>query len=170
MHQTDEGSGCNAGDCQALGVASRKHPTGVEMTTSSEELLSRLEGVRSRGAGQWSARCPAHDDRSPSLSVRETSDGRLLLHCFGGCPIDEVVGAVGLELASLFPRSEGGAPVQRRGLLTASQALEVLHFESLLAWTAAKNLANGYTLTADDLGRLDIAVRRIGAIAHEVKS
>ena len=140
------------------------------MTSSSEELLTRLEGVRGRGTGQWSARCPAHDDRAPSLSIRETSDGRLLLHCFAGCPIDAVVGAIGLELSSLFPRSGGGTPVKGRSLMTASQALEVLHFESLLAWTAAKNLANGHALTTEDLDRLDVAARRIGAIAQEVRS
>ena len=34
-------------------------------------ILDRLDGVRPTGDGRWIARCPAHDDRSPSLSIRE---------------------------------------------------------------------------------------------------
>jgi hypothetical protein len=47
-------------------------------------ILFTLEGVR-RGAGGWVARCPAHDDHSPSLSIGSGQDGRILLHCFRGC-------------------------------------------------------------------------------------
>ena len=40
--------------------------------------------------GQWhgsygTALCPAHDDHTPSLSIRDGDDGRLLTNCFGGC-------------------------------------------------------------------------------------
>lgn len=44
-------------------------------------------------ADGWVDRCPAHDDRSPFLSVKETSDGKLLLHCFTGCSFDEIIKA-----------------------------------------------------------------------------
>lgn len=69
------------------------------MTTP--ELLSRLDGVRSRGAGKWSARCPAHQDKSPSLSVREGNKG-LLLKCWVGCELTAIMGKLGLELTDLF--------------------------------------------------------------------
>jgi hypothetical protein len=69
---------------------------------SVEALLSRLEGVRKTHSG-WIARCPAHEDRSPSLSVRELPDGRVLVHCFAGCDVGAIVSAVGLELDALFP-------------------------------------------------------------------
>ena len=49
--------------------------------TLAAPLLERLEGVISTGADRWYARCPAHDDRSPSLSVTDTGD-RVLIHCF----------------------------------------------------------------------------------------
>ena len=52
-----------------------------------ERLLAALEthGCRPKPAGEgtWQAHCPAHDDRSPSLSIREAEDGRVLLHDFG---------------------------------------------------------------------------------------
>ena len=44
----------------------------------TERLLSRLDGVRETSTGQYMARCPAHDDKSPSLSVTER-DGKLLV-------------------------------------------------------------------------------------------
>src|SRR5690242_9943469 len=70
---------------------------------SSSDLIARLERVRSTGRGTWFACCPAHDDRSPSLSIRELDDGRVLVHCFTGCSAAAVVQAVGLELDALFP-------------------------------------------------------------------
>jgi hypothetical protein len=54
--------------------------------------------------GRWMAQCPAHDDRSPSLSIREEED-RVLLHCFAGCEVVDVCNALGLSLSALFARS-----------------------------------------------------------------
>jgi hypothetical protein len=49
--------------------------------------------------------CPAHEGTSrSSLSIKETDDGRVLLHCFAGCSALDVVHAVGLELSDLFVR------------------------------------------------------------------
>ena len=65
------------------------------------ELLSRLEAVKQSGAN-YMARCPAHDDRTPSLSVSEGEDGRILLKCFAGCTAEAVVAALGLTMRDLF--------------------------------------------------------------------
>lgn len=70
---------------------------------SVADVIQKLEGVRQSGPGKWVAKCPAHSDKSPSLSLRETPDGVVLLHCFAGCDPDEVLSAVGLEFSSLFP-------------------------------------------------------------------
>ena len=67
-----------------------------------------LEKVKRTGAGRWIGRCPAHDDRSPSLALRELDDGRVLVHCFAGCSAQEVVTGVGLDLSDLFPSQEIG--------------------------------------------------------------
>jgi hypothetical protein len=64
-------------------------------------LLARLNAVHQTGPDRWTARCPAHDDRNPSLSVRDAGD-RLLVHCFAGCSPEAVVGALGLRMADLF--------------------------------------------------------------------
>ncbi|HEV8104887.1 MAG TPA: hypothetical protein VGP69_14245 [Gaiellaceae bacterium] len=67
-----------------------------------DEFLGELERVRKSGPG-WIARCPAHEDRSPSLSVREGDDGRVLVRCFAGCTTDKVCASLGLRLSDLFP-------------------------------------------------------------------
>jgi hypothetical protein len=67
-------------------------------------VLDVLDGVQESGSG-WSARCPAHDDESPSLSVGEGDDGRVLLFCHAGCDIQDIVDALGLEVRDLFDQS-----------------------------------------------------------------
>ena len=59
-----------------------------------ERVTGRLEYVRKSGGGSVVARCPAHRDKSPSLSVKEGGDGRVLLYCFAGCPTSDVVAAL----------------------------------------------------------------------------
>jgi len=141
---------------------------------STGALLSRLDRVRKRTADQWSARCPAHEDKGPSLSVRELPDGRVLLHCFAGCDVGAVVAAVGLDLADLFPDEPahlvvGSGPLRRRRLITSGQALELLEFETTLVFLAANNLANGHALTSHDLARLNVAAQRVGELCDEVR-
>ena len=71
-----------------------------------ERLLAALENVRRQDTG-WIARCPAHDDRHPSLSVAEGDDGRALVWCFAGCSLEAVLAAVGLSVSDLFPPGGG---------------------------------------------------------------
>ena len=134
-----------------------------------ENTLNRLEKVKQRQPGQWSACCPAHADKGPSLSVRETPDGAVLLHCFSGCAIKDVVAAMGLELHELFPPREvsPGAPKRTARLLTAGQALELLATEAMLVFTAATTLLNGRTLTVADKNRLLESVSRINFLRNE---
>ena len=70
-----------------------------------EEFIERLEGVQ-KSSGGWIARCPAHGDSNPSLSVSE-SGNRILVHCHAGCKPDEIVAAMGLKMKDLFTDSNG---------------------------------------------------------------
>ena len=66
-----------------------------------QEVLVRLKAVKPHGPGQWQARCPAHEDRNPSLSIK-ASQTHTLLHCHAGCGFDAVVSALGLKPEDLF--------------------------------------------------------------------
>jgi hypothetical protein len=77
-----------------------------------EIVLGRLDKVRKTGKG-WTARCPAHEDHTPSLSISETEDGTVLVHCFAGCLPEEVCGAIGLNLGALF-NSRTGEELMRK--------------------------------------------------------
>ena len=73
-------------------------------------VLQLLTAVRRCGA-RYSARCPAHEDHSPSLSIAECN-GRILLKCHAGCTSESIVRAVGLAMADLFTDNEPGAQKQ----------------------------------------------------------
>jgi 5S rRNA maturation endonuclease (ribonuclease M5) len=73
--------------------------------SAAEALLERLDGVRPSGPSRWTARCPAHDDRKPSLTVEQAEDRALVkCHAGDGCPVEEIVAAAGLPggVSALF--------------------------------------------------------------------
>lgn len=90
-------------------------------------VLSRVQGAKPNGRG-WLAKCPAHDDRTPSLSIAQGDDGRVLLKCHAGCTHQAIAGALGLAERDLFPPAEGAftPPPARapRSFATAREAVE----------------------------------------------
>lgn len=64
-------------------------------------VLSRLDDVKGSGT-QYSARCPAHEDKHSSLSVSVGEDNRILLNCHAGCSVDAITRAIGLSVKDLF--------------------------------------------------------------------
>jgi hypothetical protein len=71
-------------------------------------LLSRLPDARQGPSGEYSAKCPAHDDQHSSLSFSEGDDGKALLKCHAGCSFSEIVAAMGLKESDLFEQRNGG--------------------------------------------------------------
>ena len=126
--------------------------------TPIENLLSHLSKVRGRN-GAWTACCPAHEDKSPSLAIKEGDDGRVLLHCFGGCDVHSVLGAVGMDMSDLFPAKQG-TPV-KKATFYASDLLRVIHFEALVVQIAAIDMAKGKAISASTKARLMLAYQRI---------
>lgn len=70
---------------------------------SCDLLITRFEDVKKTGNRKWLGRCPSHGDKTPSLSIREETDGRVLVHGFGGCSVEEILSAVGLSFDDLYP-------------------------------------------------------------------
>jgi hypothetical protein len=131
-----------------------------------EQLLNRLEHVKGRN-GQWTARCPAHADRGPSLSIREAEDGRVLIHCFAGCDVHNIVQSVGMDIGDLFPPDEKrkdysveGKPKLKPAFF-ASDLMRIIAFEALVVQIAAFDMANGKKLNDRDKERMMVAYERI---------
>lgn len=76
----------------------------MQSTTSSppiDTVLAKLPDAQRDGDG-WKARCPAHDDHTPSLSINIGDDDRVLVKCWAGCSFDAVVNAMGMTKRDLF--------------------------------------------------------------------
>ncbi len=136
----------------------------------ADRLLSRLDLVREVPAGrgvarQWSARCPAHDDRRPSLRVGEKADGTVLIHCHAGCEAGDVLAAVGLSLADLYPNGPVAARQVQPHRRTRQDALKTLSHESIVVRLCAIMLSEGQPVDRDRLGLAD---RRIQAALREL--
>lgn len=130
---------------------------------SADTLLSRLENVKRTGPGRYIARCPAHADKRASLTVRELDSGVLLVHDFAGCSVEEVVAAVGLDMAALFPEREiqHGKPDRRP--FPAADILRCVAFEALVVSAAAASMLAGEPLSSVDRERLTLAAARLQA-------
>lgn len=124
------------------------------MTTPA--ILERLEGVQGRDGGPWMAKCPAHRDRTPSLSVAVTESGATLLHCHAGCEPDDVLAAVGLRFSDLYPPRESSqarpTPVGRNARIS----LQTVAHASLVAATLLGNISQSGRCTE---AQADLAAR-----------
>ncbi len=92
--------------------------------TPLERILPHFPDAKRSGQG-WSARCPAHEDRNPSLSLGEGDDGRALIHCHRGCSPEAICNAKGISLKDLGP-SEQHFPRPRQarsGFASAEDAI-----------------------------------------------
>lgn len=128
---------------------------------SIEDLLARLDGVKRTGQGRYVAKCPAHSDKHPSLSIRELDDRRLLLHDFGGCSVDEVLSAVGLTMADLFPERQPEHGRTERRPFPAADILRCVAFEATVVLCAATAMLSGEPLSSIDRDRLSVAAGRL---------
>lgn len=133
---------------------------------ATDRVLESLDNPRKTGPDSYLARCPAHDDRSPSLSIKR-ADGRVLLHCFAGCEVGDVLAAIGRTLADLFdePLSHHRPPLghnERKRYGQALEAMKALRHELIVVDLATKAMRNGQ-LEQSDLQRLDTARARINA-------
>jgi hypothetical protein len=129
-------------------------------------LLEKLDAVRSTGPDRWIARCPAHADRSPSLSVRELADGRVLVHDHAGCDVRSVLTAVNLDFDDLFPAKavDHHRPMERRAF-HAEDVLRALKDETEVAAIICARITCGFEVDRSEYDRLMVAVVRIANAA-----
>ena len=129
-------------------------------------ILDRLSGVKQHGE-QFIARCPAHEDRTPSLSVRRGDDGRALIHCFAGCEPETVLDAIGLTFDDLFPPREPEERKTYAKIRSRKELLDVLSHELIVLesflWTAQR-----VEPAAEDLERGRLSAARIKQVMDKI--
>ncbi len=131
---------------------------------SIETLISRLDGVKETGHGKYVARCPAHDDKSPSLAIKECGDGRILIHDFAGCQTEDVLAAVDLTFADVMPERIGtDHSIKRERWINAKDALETLDHASLVVSIIGADFLKHKDIDDETWSRLAVAVNRINA-------
>ncbi len=133
--------------------------------SSLDRLIKKLRGVRRSGGG-WIAKCPAHNDSEPSLSVGQGRDGKTLLHCHAGCDYKDILNAVGLEPTDLFPKNDEAMIRELRMSFPESesctkslQVIQALH-QAALKNTKPLNideLAKDLGVTPESLNELEVA-------------
>jgi hypothetical protein len=101
------------------------------------DILNRLDGVRKTGRG-YMARCPAHEDKYPSLSITQGEDGKILLYCFAGCPVGEICTAMGIDLGQLF--SDSRKRETFRGRRSSEQDFAELRRRAFIAMVEFRDL------------------------------
>jgi hypothetical protein len=124
-----------------------------------ENILSRLEKVKGRN-GAYTACCPAHTDKSPSLAIRELDDGRILMKCFADCSVQDILGAIGMDMNDLFPNVNKDLPSVKRKYY-ATDLLRVIEFEAWVVSVAAYTMSLGLPLSEEDRTRMKVAQSRI---------
>ena len=135
------------------------------MSDPVSKLLDRLDGIRGRD-GKWIAKCPAHDDRGPSLSVGVGDRGQVLVHCFTGCDVEAIVKAVGLEMSDLFVDNIGERRYERRPRVDYKALCFHLRHEVYALSVAATKMKKGEQFNDDDWATLDRVIKSFERLAN----
>lgn len=133
----------------------------------AETLLSRLDKVKQTGSGTWLARCPAHDDRNPSLSVKDTGE-QVLVKCWAGCEVEHVLAAVDLTFTDLFPeriKYESNRKIKKP--FPAEDVLKAINGEVLTVLVAATSIVKHREIGETQYQMLKKAADRIHAAVVE---
>lgn len=110
--------------------------------TTLSSIATGLNKVRWHGENKFSACCPAHDDRNPSLSVSD-SNGKILFKCFAGCTQESVIGA--LRNLGLWHNASRHQLERRKG---TELKIDIRHHQQMIFLAAASTI---------DLSGADIA-------------
>lgn len=120
---------------------------------ATTDFLAKLDGLQGRGP-RYRAICPGHTStkRTRSLAVFESPDGRLLVTCFAGCGIEAIVGAMGMDLADLFPPrvdDDKRGPRIRRPFPVTDLVRELAP-QMVGAWMLLRKMSRGEQITRSE--------------------
>ncbi len=123
-----------------------------------ELILSIIPDAKSSGKS-WLAKCPAHEDKNPSLGLSRGKDGRALMKCHAGCSTDAICDAIGISVADLFPK--GNTRVEhpntnRRSMITKDFDELALQYQRATDPDELEGFAHSLGLDAEALRRLGV--------------
>ena len=124
-----------------------------------EEILTRFDGVKETGKGQHSCQCPAHDDGSASLGIKEGDGGRILLNCFAGCDVKSILDSAGLDWKDILPDNKL-YQVEKHSF-NPFAVLKMIRDEVLIIGLASADIRNNKPLNDEDHDRLLKAVGNV---------
>lgn len=125
-----------------------------------EDILPHLKKVRKTGPSNWIACCPAHDDKNPSMTLKQQPDGTVSVHCFALCGFEAIVASVGLGYGPWFPeKTEPHKHV--RAPYPAADILECIAEEAMIVWVVANDIAEGKEVPSVDRERINLANKRL---------
>jgi len=119
-----------------------------------DNILSRLNKVKKTSKdNEYSALCPNHLDKSPSLSIKELPDGRVLINCFAGCAPLEILHSIGLSFEDLFPESKGDFKSEKKPF-SPTHGIKLIGYESTIILACAGFLREGKELSEANFSRM----------------
>lgn len=124
----------------------------VSVMASIDHILSCFNGVKDTGKGQYVALCPNHDDKHPSLYIKDAGN-KVLLDCKAACPTGDVLSAAGLSMRDLFTdsRIQNYKPKQRFNTFE----------EKIVLLMAEAALGRNDPIHPTDLQRIKTAISRL---------
>lgn len=125
------------------------------------QILSHFDKVRSTSkSNSYNCLCPAHDDRNASLSIKIAEDGRVLIHCFAGCDIQNILSAVGLTLDDIIPeRIDMLKPTGKA--FNPYAILKSMKDDALFVYMCASHIEKGEQLEETDKEKLLQTVQKL---------
>jgi protein tyrosine phosphatase len=128
-----------------------------------DQILAKLRKVKKTSSNRWLACCPAHEDKSPSLSIMQNETGKIFVHCFAGCDGNAIMAAMGMTLADLYPEQINASKgLGKRPAFSAYDVLPMIEREAQIVAMCATELQS-HPLPDVDRQRLFKAVQRIQA-------
>ena len=125
-----------------------------------DDFLARLTKVRTSGSNKFMACCPAHEDKTPSLSISFNNEG-IAIHCFAGCEKENILDAIGLDFTDLFFSEKVPYTKTQRKQFDAIEILRLMSKEATLVTIAATLTKQGKSLSNDDMKQLKEAEQRL---------
>jgi hypothetical protein len=128
-----------------------------------DNFLGKLDKVRKTGRDSWRACCPGHNGSNPTaLTIREVDDGRVLIKCFHGCSVEQIVSSVGMQVSDLFPQNPISPHKKPERLpFNPRDVLAAMGSESMIVAMCGSDISKGKALSDAEMKRLLLAVSRI---------